>query len=394
MQSKVFISHKSSDKDWCEKLATRMRESGIDAWLDKWEIRPGDSVPAKIREGLEQSGYLLLVLSPDSANPAAKWVANEWESYLSQQLSGKQVTLIPILLRDCEIPANIAHLKYLDFRSEAKFEVMFQELISLFTGVDPRPPLGGASTSLHYELDYKSVKDVPEEIACAYLVSEAYDFCSASRKAFLVFEESRRLLELAERLIKRIKAMLPRVKTILGNALYEDIMMFLDDGLRDCIAEAWIAIPSPNEDDARLKDSEHFKKAYYKMTMAWYTLNDKFQDKPKIHDGLLELQSNPVRWNLLGFVSEDDFFEWRSPTTKTLFQSPSPMELELLYRLSETTLVTGRELKDEGFPTAVIDSIFNRLARDKWANLNYDVRGIEITPVGRRLLAKGLSQIK
>ncbi|MFN9951710.1 MAG: toll/interleukin-1 receptor domain-containing protein, partial [bacterium] len=45
---KVFISHSSRDKPVVEPLARYLRSVGIDAWLDKWEIAPGDDIIAKI----------------------------------------------------------------------------------------------------------------------------------------------------------------------------------------------------------------------------------------------------------------------------------------------------------------------------------------------------------
>lgn len=39
---KVFCSHRGVDKPTVEAFAKRLREIGIDAWLDKWDIAPGD----------------------------------------------------------------------------------------------------------------------------------------------------------------------------------------------------------------------------------------------------------------------------------------------------------------------------------------------------------------
>jgi len=42
---KAFISHASEDKvRFVLGFATKLREKGIDAWLDRWEIKPGDSL--------------------------------------------------------------------------------------------------------------------------------------------------------------------------------------------------------------------------------------------------------------------------------------------------------------------------------------------------------------
>jgi hypothetical protein len=51
----VFLSHSSKDKSIVRAIAERLRADGLRVWLDAWEIRPGDSIPAKIEEGLERS---------------------------------------------------------------------------------------------------------------------------------------------------------------------------------------------------------------------------------------------------------------------------------------------------------------------------------------------------
>ncbi len=38
---KVFCSYRSSDAAVVEAFATRLREAGLEAWFDRWEILPG-----------------------------------------------------------------------------------------------------------------------------------------------------------------------------------------------------------------------------------------------------------------------------------------------------------------------------------------------------------------
>jgi hypothetical protein len=63
---RVFISHSSRDKPAVETLERGLRERGIETWLDKWVIGPGDDIVAKINEGLEQAGVGLIVFSAHS----------------------------------------------------------------------------------------------------------------------------------------------------------------------------------------------------------------------------------------------------------------------------------------------------------------------------------------
>src|SRR5271166_3912672 len=43
---KVFCSHRSVDKTRVRDIARKLREAGIDAWFDEWEIKPGEDIVA------------------------------------------------------------------------------------------------------------------------------------------------------------------------------------------------------------------------------------------------------------------------------------------------------------------------------------------------------------
>jgi hypothetical protein len=56
----VFLSHSAKDKAVVRPLAERLRKDGVKVWFDEWVLKPGDSIPAKIEEGLEHSRVLPL----------------------------------------------------------------------------------------------------------------------------------------------------------------------------------------------------------------------------------------------------------------------------------------------------------------------------------------------
>jgi TIR domain len=59
----VFLSYSSMDKMIARATAQRLQADGLRVWLDDWEIRPGDSIPSKIEQGLECSRVLVLFMS-------------------------------------------------------------------------------------------------------------------------------------------------------------------------------------------------------------------------------------------------------------------------------------------------------------------------------------------
>jgi nucleotide-binding universal stress UspA family protein len=51
----VFLSHASADKPAVEHLARKLREEGLEPFLDKWHLIPGDPWQEALEEALDQS---------------------------------------------------------------------------------------------------------------------------------------------------------------------------------------------------------------------------------------------------------------------------------------------------------------------------------------------------
>jgi 5'-deoxynucleotidase YfbR-like HD superfamily hydrolase len=110
----LFLSHSSRDKAIVEKLAEELRRRNITVWLDEWEIDVGDSIPEKTQQGLKNSRFVAVWLTRDSISSG--WVTREWQSKIYQEIASKQVSVLPLLGEDCEIPLFLSDKKYADFR--------------------------------------------------------------------------------------------------------------------------------------------------------------------------------------------------------------------------------------------------------------------------------------
>jgi hypothetical protein len=117
MGNQVFISYNHNDRYFVERLANDLKSSGIAVWWAEWEIKVGESIIRKVSEGIEESAYLMVALSPNSVK--SNWVQRELGSALMNQLSAERgITVLPLLLADCEIPVLLREVKWADFRSD------------------------------------------------------------------------------------------------------------------------------------------------------------------------------------------------------------------------------------------------------------------------------------
>ncbi|MBE0672934.1 MAG: toll/interleukin-1 receptor domain-containing protein [Anaerolineales bacterium] len=114
--TRVFISHSSKDKALARRIASGLRQYGIDVWLDEWEIVVGHSITQKIQEGLGDCRFLALILTKHSIKSG--WVEKEWQSRIGEEATNKRVSILPILADDCEIPILLRDKKYADFTKD------------------------------------------------------------------------------------------------------------------------------------------------------------------------------------------------------------------------------------------------------------------------------------
>lgn len=90
----VFISHASEDKDEVVRpLVTSLQSAGLKVWYDEFELKIGDSLRRKIDQGLANSRFGLVVLSPSFIGKG--WTNYELDGLVTKAVTGEQV-LLPI----------------------------------------------------------------------------------------------------------------------------------------------------------------------------------------------------------------------------------------------------------------------------------------------------------
>jgi hypothetical protein len=132
----LFLSHNSVDKPWVLRLKQALEERGLTVWLDRDEIRPGDLFVGALEQGLLESRAVALVISPESL--CSGWVREEYSRVLALTHGGdERVQLIPVLLRDVELPGLLADHSWVDFRDASLVEQDLDKLIWGATGKKP-----------------------------------------------------------------------------------------------------------------------------------------------------------------------------------------------------------------------------------------------------------------
>ena len=95
-KSVAFICHSSIDKErFVLPFVAALREKqGVDAWVDKWEMKPGDKL-SRIFDELAKAKVVIPVLSKASVN--ADWLNAEINSVVDD-IVGRSKRIIPVIL--------------------------------------------------------------------------------------------------------------------------------------------------------------------------------------------------------------------------------------------------------------------------------------------------------
>ncbi len=138
---KVFVSHASEDKNrFVLRFAERLRSRGIDAWVDKWEILPGDSLVEKIfEEGLKNADAVVIVLSSNSVQKP--WVREELNASIVKKISST-AKIIPVVIDECEIPESLKSTEWELIHNLKDYDSELERIVASIFEHREKPTLG------------------------------------------------------------------------------------------------------------------------------------------------------------------------------------------------------------------------------------------------------------
>lgn len=116
MNKTIFISHSSKDKPTVRRLVNDLQRRGISVWFDENEIKVGERFVDKIQKGITESKYIGIWITKNAIDSG--WVEKEWQSRISEEITKRNIVILPLLAEDCYdlMPIFLADKQYADFR--------------------------------------------------------------------------------------------------------------------------------------------------------------------------------------------------------------------------------------------------------------------------------------
>jgi hypothetical protein len=112
----VFISYSQADKAFVDTLAANLVMLKHNVWVDRWELKVGDSLTEKIEQALTVSSAVMVIISKNSIESG--WCRRELNAVLVREIEEKRSIIIPCRIDDCEMPLFLRDKLYADFRSD------------------------------------------------------------------------------------------------------------------------------------------------------------------------------------------------------------------------------------------------------------------------------------
>lgn len=150
---RVFISYShdsQSHKKWVMDFAIRLRNSGVDAILDQWELKPGDDLTHFMERNLASADRVLMICTDkyvEKANSGLGGVGYEKMIVTSDLLKSIDSNKVIPIIRQAgtrNVPTFLLTKLFVDFSKDNEAEFSFDELVRTLVGAPlfKKPPIG------------------------------------------------------------------------------------------------------------------------------------------------------------------------------------------------------------------------------------------------------------
>ncbi len=126
---KVFLCHASADRFAVRSLYKRLTLDGVDAWLDRERLLPGQDWRVEIPRAIRDSDVIIICLSKNSINQEG-YVHQEIKLALdiADEKPNGSIFIIPARMEECEVPDKLGRYHWVDLFEEDGYKMLIRSL--------------------------------------------------------------------------------------------------------------------------------------------------------------------------------------------------------------------------------------------------------------------------
>jgi formylglycine-generating enzyme required for sulfatase activity len=125
---KVFLCHAHSDRDTVRELYAHFKKDGIDAWLDKEKLLPGQDWDFEIRKAVGEADVVVVCLSKQFTQEGFRQKEVQLALETAMEKHEGEIFVIPARLEECDIPENLTKWHWVDLFEENGYEMLLRSL--------------------------------------------------------------------------------------------------------------------------------------------------------------------------------------------------------------------------------------------------------------------------
>ncbi len=177
---KVFLCHAHSDKDNVRALYARLVDNGVDAWLDKEKLLPGQDWELEIRKAVRASDVIVVCLSKQFNQAGFRQKEVRLALDTAMEKPDGEIFIIPARLEVCENLESLNKWHWVDLFEANGHDMLLRALKARADSIGTTLRTRKSSTSKTSSRSLKIEKSIEEDISAA---SSAYELPAEKRDA-------------------------------------------------------------------------------------------------------------------------------------------------------------------------------------------------------------------
>ncbi len=125
---KVFLCHAHADRDPVRGLYTRLTQDGVDAWLDKAKLLPGQDWELEIRKAVREADVVVVCLSKQFNQAGFRQKEVRLALDTAMEKPEGEIFIIPARLEECDNLESLRRWHEVDLFEEDGYEMLMRAL--------------------------------------------------------------------------------------------------------------------------------------------------------------------------------------------------------------------------------------------------------------------------
>jgi HEAT repeat protein len=137
--AQIFLSYRSADVDFALRLAADLKNAGINLWMDRMDIKPGDDWPQALEAGVNNCAAMIVLVSEEYVK--SKYCLREL--HRADRMNKK---IFPVVLAEVpphETPMELEraqHISFMEWHDDSHYQESLTSLIDVLSHDFPGQP--------------------------------------------------------------------------------------------------------------------------------------------------------------------------------------------------------------------------------------------------------------